>query len=582
MRSSIMRHVYDVVTSGVFFAFVVGTAVGAHGEDHFLTIGGGYSVTGNQLSLERNVILQQEVLAAQRPDEPRHDVFFADGDDSGPEVQCRDPRFQETCPPARRIMAELFSDEDSMDLIYRNNEIANLTGPAELSLVKRRMREIARQIKPHDRLIVYMTGHGGEAAQDYDEDYDYEYDQDSQSWKANAKEDESEPEYNRYDTSFYLWDSESVSASEFAKWLDRMPQETQVVLVMVQCFAGGFAHTIFQQADADLGLSAHARCGFFAQVHDRGAAGCTPDANEADYEEYSTYFWGALGGKSRTGEPITSADYNDDGRVSFAEAHTYAVIESNTIDVPVRTSDALLRQFSRLRKQPKEQVSIDDNPVGRLWDLLGSKAGADKAKELMDAEGSLAKLMDAARPDQRAILAQLPVKLGFEETPTVEDIKQNLGQVESKLTVANAKLTTAMSTQSTTLERVQEEVRELWPELNSDNSPLSMALTNERANEFMEKVTSLAAYQSLIAARRRVDEFSEEQLKLSRQEARLQRLLKTCEDVALAANLSRIAPAEIVSRYQQLVAMEEGSLVLAAETGVVSQSADPAAQGARR
>jgi hypothetical protein len=252
-------------------------------EDYFLTIGGGYSVTGNQLSLERNVVFQQQVLAAQRPDRPLHHVFFADGDDTGPEVQCRDPHFHEACPPARRIMAELFSDEDSIDLVYRNNEIASLTGPAELSLVKRRMREIARQIKPHDRLIIYVTGHGGEAEKSYDDDYDYEYDQGSQSWKANASEDEPEPEYNRHDTSFYLWDSESVSASEFAKWLDRMPRETQVVLVMVQCFAGGFAHTIFQQADAELGLSPHARCGFFAQVHDRGAAGCTPDANEADY-----------------------------------------------------------------------------------------------------------------------------------------------------------------------------------------------------------------------------------------------------------------------------------------------------------
>ena len=95
-------------------------------------------------------------------------------------------------------------------------------------------------------------------------------------------------------------------------------------------------------------------------------------------------------------------------------------------------------------------------------------------------------------------------------------------------------------------------------------------------------MTSLAAYQSLIAAGKRVDEFSEEQLKLSRQEARLQRLLKTCEAVALAANLPRIAPAEIVTRYQQLVANEEGSLVAAVETGVVSQSADPTAQGARK
>jgi hypothetical protein len=582
MNSSITSRRSKLVAPCLVILSTCVVAPVAIAEDYFLTIGGGYSVTGNQLSLERNVIFQQGVLAAQRPDGPRHDVFFADGDDTGPEVQCRDPLFYERCPPARRIMAELFSDEDSMDLVYRNNEIASLAGPSDLSLVKRRMREISRQIKPHDRLIIYVTGHGGEAEQGNGDDYDYEYDEASQSWKANANEDESEREYNRYDTSFYLWNSESVSASEFATWLDRMPRETHVVLVMVQCFAGGFAHTIFQQADAELGLSPHARCGFFAQVHDRGAAGCTPDANEADYEEYSSYFWGALGGKTRTGQAITSADYNDDGRVSFAEAHTYAVIESKTIDVPVRTSDALLRHYSQLRKQPKETESSDDNPVGRLWDLLGSKSGADGKKDLMDAEGTIAKLMDTARPDQRAILAQLPAKLGLEATSTVEDVKQKLGQVKSKLNVANAKLATAVSTQSTTLERVQEEVRELWPELHSDNSPSSMALTSERAEEFVETVTALPSYESLVAAGKRVDEFAEEQLQLSRDEARLQRLVNTCEAVALAANLPRIAPAEIVTRYQQLVAMEDGTLVAGAETGDVSQSADTTTRGARK
>jgi hypothetical protein len=543
----------------------------ASAEDYFLTIGGGYSVTGNQLSLERNVAFQQAVLAAQRPDHPRHEVFFADGDEPSPDVQCRDPQFRETCPTARRIMAELFSDADAIDLVYRNNEIAHLTGPAELSLVKRRMREIAREIQPHDRLIVYVTGHGSEAEQQYSDDYDYEYDDESESWKANVKQNDVEPEYNRYNSSFYLWDNDSVSASEFAAWLDRMPRETQIVLVMVQCFAGGFAHTIFRQADVDLGLSAHARCGFFAQVHDRGAAGCTPDANEADYEEYSSYFWGALGGKSRTGESITSADYNGDGHVSFAEAHAYAVIESNTIDVPVRTSDALLRKYSRLRREPKEEGARENNPVGRLLDFLGSDRAGGGKEALLDATGPVAKLMEQARPDQRAILAQLPSKIGFAQPPTVEEVKQKLAQVESKLSIANAKLATAMSTHSTTLERVRDEVRELWPELHYDNSPTSMALSSDRADEFESKVTALASYESLAMTEKQVDEYSDEQLQLSRDEARLQRLVKTCESVALAANLPRIAPAEIHARYQQLVALEESTLA-ADETSAASPS----------
>ena len=36
------------------------------------------------------------------------------------------------------------------------------------------------------------------------------------------------------------------------------------------------------------------------------------------------------------------------GTVSFAEAHAYAVIASNTIDIPLRTSDVLLKTYSRL------------------------------------------------------------------------------------------------------------------------------------------------------------------------------------------------------------------------------------------
>jgi hypothetical protein len=64
-----------------------------------------------------------------------------------------------------------------------------------------------------------------------------------------------------------------------------------------------------------------------------------------------------------------------------------------------------------------------------------------------------------------------------------------------------------------------------------------------------------------------VKQLSEDRMKLSREEARLQRLLQTCESVALAANLPRLAPREIVERYQRLLAMEEGTLVQSREQG---------------
>jgi hypothetical protein len=537
----------------------------ARAEDYFLTIGGGYSPTGNQLSLERNVIFQQSVLAEQRPDNPRHDVYFADGNDDRRDVQCRDPDFTTKCPPARRMMAELFGDVDSMDLVYRSNQVQGLSGPADKSLIQRRMRDIARELRAGDRLLVYVTGHGGPAhdSDEDDDEYDYEFDDESQTWKAKAKDSENRGENNRFDTSFYMWDNESVSASEFVGWLDRLPHEVEVVLVMVQCFAGGFAHTIFQQADADLGLAPHARCGFFAQVHNRGAAGCTADANEADYEEYSSYFWSALGGKTRTGEQIESADYDGNGQVSFAEAHAYAIIESDTIDVPVRTTGALLQRYSQQarRRRGRSNNGDEENSFGQILGRLGSQIPTPNPRGLMQAAGPLAKLIDSARPDQRAILERLPDKLGLGAIATVEDARRKLREVKNRTNAANSKLNGATETQDRALERVQEELREIWPELHADLPPLAMELASDRADEFVSTVGGLPAYKALGRSKERVQQLSEERLKLARQEARLQRLLQTCESIVLAANLPHVAPREIVERYEQLLAMEEGTLV---------------------
>ncbi|MEX2169357.1 MAG: hypothetical protein WD851_08600 [Pirellulales bacterium] len=550
--------------------------------DYFLTVGGGYGPAGNQVSLERNVIFQQGVLAEKRPDKPVHDVFFSDGDNELPDLQYRDPEFEKTCPRAQRMMAELLGDPNSMDLVYRNHEIADIRGAAAPNAIRRRLRDLSREVKSGDRLIIYATGHGG-AADQY-QSYEYESDEsDPTPWSDD--EETSEQEYNHYDTSLYFWDGESITASEFTHWLNRLPKDVTVVLVMVQCYSGGFAHTIFHEADADLGLAAHARCGFFSQVHDRAAAGCTPEVNEADYQEYSSFFWAALAGRTRTGEPITAADYDENGVVSFSEAHAYAVIESDTIDVPVRTSDALLRKYSQSDKKRKKSEGDDEaasSPFGRLFGGLSGAADSDEPQELLEFSGTIDKLVEIARPDQRAILEQLPAKLELKGNPTIEIIQLKLTQVTAKGTAAGAKLAMASSAYANALERVQEDLRGTWPELETANSPLLMALASDRADEFIAHVEGLGTYESLCAARERVEKLSDEQQGLLHQEAKFQRLLRTAENVVLAANLARIAPEEIVDRYEQMVSLEEGALTVpdptAATAAAVESPTEPVAK----
>ncbi|MEX2171692.1 MAG: hypothetical protein WD851_20405 [Pirellulales bacterium] len=514
-----------LVGSGLFCIWLAASSATA--KDHFLTIGGGPRPDNNQVSLERNVLLQQQVLAAQRLDKPAYELYFADGSDEARDLQYRASKFRVTCPPARRMMAEVLGDEESMDLLYRNHQLPNVEGPSDPQLVRRRMRRLAKELQAGDRLIVYATAHGGKA-------------------KSPAKNrDEEKSETNKYDTSLYFWESETVAASEFAGWLDRLSPEVTVVLVMVQCYAGGFAHTIFHEADADLGLAPHARCGFFAQVHDRGAAGCTPDVDEADYQEYSTFFWSALGGRSRTGETIDTADYDQNGTVSFAEAHAYAVIESDTVDVPVRTSDELLRKYSELGTKNAESAK--------------DKAAASQPA-LLELAGSLTTFTENARPEERAILEGLSKKLQLEEPVTIEAAREKLKRLKEESDTADGKVAQAKRGARQALTRVQNDVYEVWPELKARYSPVAMELTSERADEFVKRVEEMSSYAALLKAREREDKRTDEQLDLLRQEAKVERLLRTAENVALATNLPHVAPEEIVARYDKLRALEDGTL----------------------
>jgi hypothetical protein len=506
-------------------------APAAVAKDYFLTIGGGYDATGNQISLEKNILFQQSILAAQRPDNPPYEVFFADGNNPHPDVQCRDPKFEETCPVARRLLAEVLGDVDEMDLIYRTNEIPNLQGPSNLKAVRDRFRQVAGEVKAGDRVIIYVTGHGGRA-------------------KGTERRGRraSTPPSNPYNTSFYFWNTEAVTAAEFTQWLDRFPRDAEVVLVMVQCYAGGFSHTIFNLADAGKGLSDHARCGFFAQVHDRGAAGCTPDANEADYQEYSSYFWGALAGKSRVGQALESADYDKSGQVSFAEAHAYAMIESDTIDVPVRTSGALLRKFSQIGK-PANKSNADKSPPD---------AGVDAA--FADMKGPISALAAAVHADRRAILEKLPARLALGLRPTVEDVQKRLRDVKQKISGANEKLASATRARQNALKNVRTNVYKHWPELRHQYTPLAIELVTTRADEFSQHIQSLPDYKLLCESKQKEETLSKSHLQLEREKACCERLLETCEDAVLAANLPRVASEEIVSRYEQLLAIEEGTL----------------------
>ena len=530
------------------------TTSASDAKDHFLAVGGGFDPTGNQLSIETNLLHFQDVLAAVRPDEPAVDIYFADGAAEEPDVQYRDAELEKNCPPARRMMAEILGDGESVGLRYRNHRVRDVRGPTDRGLLERRLRELSRELKSGDRLIVFAEGHGDEAYGD--NDYDYE----AGEWVEKPAAEGGEELYNKFDTSYFLWERESLAASEFGQWLDRIGRDVTVVLIMGQCYAGGFSHAIFHRNDAELGLSPHARCGFFAQVHDRPAAGCTPDD---EFEEYGSYFWSALGGKSRSGDEAVNADFDTSGAVSFAEAHAYAIIESGTFDVPVQTSGALLRRYSRLRGTSgiaPNRETPEDNPIKAIFGAIGSATTTPTDEGLLAATGSLTQFATHARPWQLAILERLPKKMGLEPTATVEAVRLKLSRLKAARGLADARLGVAAQTLERTQTEAQQEVYAIWPELQQPYSPVAAELTSERAGEFVDRVHALTSYEALREARQRVEELTKKSFYAQGEQAKAERLLQTVEEIVLAANLPKAAPEDVVAKFHAIVRMEEGTL----------------------
>ena len=104
--------------------------------------------------------------------------------------------------------------------------------------------------------------------------------------------------------------------------------------------------------------------GFFSSTGQRIAAGCTPEVNERDYQDFTTHFFAALSGLSRDGRAVSGADSDRNGVVSGSEAFAWASVNDLSIDVPVATSDAYLRAVLPLQNDDWEKMTYSQVRAG--------------------------------------------------------------------------------------------------------------------------------------------------------------------------------------------------------------------------
>jgi hypothetical protein len=472
-------------------------------RDVFLTVGGGYSPQGNQVSLERNVLFYQRFLAQECPGMPAHDVYFADGNNPSRDLQFSNI---DAVPDANWLMAELLGTQDSIDLEYRSHQVPGVRAEATEENLEAWFEEVGSTLRSGDRLILYVTAHGGRSR------------------------DRRRP----FNTRLMLWDDDSVSVRELAEMISTLPEGVGVVVIMVQCYSGGFAHLAFNEAVAEKGHVDRDCCGFFATVHDRVAAGCTADIDEEDYQEYSTFFWEGMGGLSRTGERVELSDYDGDGEVSFAEAHAYVTLVSSTIDIPTKTSGAFLRTHSKLRSE--------EEPY------------------LLSADSRYAYLLGLANPAEAAVLEGLSHELGLTDQARARAALALADEIEEQRKELAGEVSEKEDEQKDLKEEIADALKDRWPELDNLLSWTATMLLTDRATEFETAVQSHPKFDAYSRLGEEIAALEEERFALERRFVKCQRLVRWLENIALARNLPSVAPAEIVRRYERFIAAEESSL----------------------
>lgn len=486
--------------------------------DYFLTIGGGYKATQNQASLEANIVFFQRILAEKHQGPLQHQIFFADGNDAGADLQVLAEKPAKSKTPATDLLDALHRRDRDDPVTYRNHQIPGVAGPLDPKLVRNALETLAKTARSGDRLIIFVTAHGSEGEEDDDE----------------------------YNTTIDCWNDRKILARDFTGWLDKLPTDLPVVMVMAQCYCGGFSRTIFTDLNEEKGIAPHLRVGFFAQQHDLPAAGCRPDI-EHD-EEFSSYFWGAIAGRSRNGVPIAGVDANGDGIISFAEAYAHMVIAGETIDIPLRTSEVFLQTYSKL---PREK--------GREGD--GEKSAEETAKAEEDAKlfsmsGKLEDLIAGSRPVSARIVKELAKSLELSLQDDVSKVLKRSAELRQ-----NGRSGRGRGRQSSGRRELLKEVAEKWPELGDDekweDSSLLRAENQEALLAEIQNLPSFKTYEERRKQREEADKVADQREVKS---VKFRRLVSTLEAVVLEKNLPLVANPEMVKRYEQMVALEETGL----------------------
>jgi thiol-disulfide isomerase/thioredoxin len=326
------------------------------GRYHVLMINGGGSPAINYQSHLVHLKELRALLLASGVRPGQLSILSGDGDDPAPDLATREtqpePDFWRLASSrvGRRLDTPVTPVSSSIEGVH-----LTLASKANLG---RWFDEEGKKLKVGDILLFYVTDHG------------------------------TRPTADPLDNRIMLWGKDEViNVRELSTMMSGLPAGVRTVMLMSQCYSGGFARVAWGKEQDPPGNV----CGYFSSTADRPAYGCFLENKGKDGVGHSFHFTHAL---ARSGR--------------FAAAHEAVLAADVSPDVPLRTSDLYLEEVlaKAAAAQGKPMVEVADEALREA--LKGPPSGWEADIRLLD---GVAQAFGSVSPRTLAELAEQSLKL---------------------------------------------------------------------------------------------------------------------------------------------------------------------------
>lgn len=461
----------------------------ASAADHVWIVGGGPVIGNSQAQIELNVNWVIQVLQSNPGARQLH-VYYTDGNGPGKDVVLWQPpkESRETLQPLARVFNEVNANGES----YHSHQIPHVIGGTEASVLKPSLEKEFSELKPGDRALFVYNGHGL---------------QDSNDAAGNT---------------LRLWNNTRLSVRELDQIMNRIDPGVPVRFVFTQCYSGGFERLVHPDAKDTLELGEANRCGFFAEATDREAEGCSASIKIGDYRDYSTFFFAALQGSTRTGQIIdANPDRDGDGKTSLYEAHLFALSQAHNADLPRSTSEVFLERWQPWYLRWTDTGAEPDNVYGKMAREVARKNG------LPEAGSALIRDMKARRQTLAAAMASLEGEQA--------GLDQAIGALQKEIT---------------------KDVIVRWPESGSPYTLNFVNFVKKDLGSAQDFILAHSRYADLAGKQDRRAVLDEEVLHLDRDITQLDKILRLRTLARLQSQFQRHASAKEHEWYQRLMSCE--------------------------